>query len=154
TAAELGPIAPAMRARNYAGAFACAEGFYSTQTLKDDAKALGTALVFTTMPPIDRAPSVAQQLADLRRSVPAVTAFVAFAYAAAQILIQAVQRTPTYSRPAMLSLLTYNGSFQTIVGPFTFSYTGDPTLPNLYAYHIEKGAFHYDRAAFLNGFIL
>ncbi len=154
TAAELGPVATAMRAQNYAGAFACAEGFYSMQTLKDDAKALGAALVFTTMPPIDRAPSVAQQLGDLRRSVPEVTAFVAFAYAAAQIFIQGVQRTPTFSRPALLSLLTYNGSFQTLVGPFTFSYTGDPTLPNLYAYRIEKGAFHYDRAAFLNGFIL
>ena len=154
TAAEFGPVAAAMRARNYTGAFACAEGFYSTQTLKDDAKALGSALVFTTMPPISRAPSVAQQLADLRRSVPEVTAFVAFAYAAAQILIQAVQRTPTYSRASILSLLTYNGSFQTLVGPFTFSYTGDPTLPNLYAYRIEKGAFRYDRAAFLNGFIL
>ena len=154
TAAELGPVAPAMRARNYTGAFACAEGFYGMQTLTNDAKALGPALVFTTMPPIERAPSVAQQLADLRRSVPQVTAFVAFAYAAAQILIQAVQRTPPYSRASLLSLLTYNGSFQTLVGPFTFSYTGDPTLPNLYAYRIEKGAFHYDRAAYLNGFIL
>ncbi|HUY11097.1 MAG TPA: branched-chain amino acid ABC transporter substrate-binding protein [Candidatus Dormibacteraeota bacterium] len=152
--ADLGPVAVAMRAKGYTGVFACAEGFYTTQTLTQFGKALGAASVMTTMPPLNRAPSIAQQLIDLRRTVGAIDSYNAFAYAAAQILIQGVGRTGSYTRPAMLSLLQFGGSFDTLVGSYSFNFSGDPTLPNLYAYRIEKGAFVYDRAAFLNGFIL
>ncbi|HET9394256.1 MAG TPA: branched-chain amino acid ABC transporter substrate-binding protein [Candidatus Rubrimentiphilum sp.] len=149
----LGPLIPALKAAGYAGSFGAAEGFFNQATLDKYADALGAALVSTSFPPIERAPDVANVLTDFRARA-TVTAISAFAYAAAQIVISASRRNNATNRLATLSALQTPVSYDTIVGSFQFSFTGDPIDPNLYFYTATGGTFKYTAASHPTTFLL
>lgn len=149
----MGPIIPALKAAGYTGSLGASEGFFNQATLDKFADALGGAFVSTSFPPLERAPDAANVLTDFRARA-TVTAISAFAYAAAQIVISASGRNSATNRLAMLSALQTPVTYNTIVGSFQFSFTGDPIDPNLYFYTVTSDIFKYTAASHPTTFLL
>jgi len=151
--AELGPIAEALRLAGYTGDFGASDGFFNNDTITSYAKTLVGAYVASSMPPLDRIPSVMQLVTDFEREVTQITAFSAYGYAAAQLLIAAAQRGSATSRQSLLVSLQAGGTFTTLVGQFAFNISGDPLIPNIYLYTIGADGFKYARPAIRTGFV-
>lgn len=157
--AQLGPLIPALESAGYNGLYGLSDGFYAQDTITQYGAQLGNAIVYGSLPPLNRIPSIFQQLTDLRREVSSITALVAYGYAAAQILILTAQRMTTFTtaqlnRASLLTLLQTSGSLSTILGPFSFDPFGDPLIPNLYFFKISGTQFDYVKPAVQNGFVV
>lgn len=151
----MGPIMPALRAAGYKGAFGASQGFYNLGTVTKYAGEFGNGLISTSMPPLDRVPSAFQDLSELRARYGEVTPLSAFGYAAAQLVVKASQRTGSTNRLSLINALTNTGSYETLVGTFSFLQTGDPIDPNLYFYSITgDGKLKYAGAAHSSSFLL
>lgn len=150
----LGPLIPALASAGYNGAYGLSDGFYAPETITQYGAQLQNAMVYASLPPLDRIPSVFQQLSDLRREVDGVTALIAYGYAAAQIIVQASSRINALTRYSVLTAMQMSGSFTTLVGPFSFDSNGDPLMPNLYFFRIAGTSFKYVEPAVRNGFIV
>ncbi|MGZ3563336.1 MAG: branched-chain amino acid ABC transporter substrate-binding protein [Vulcanimicrobiaceae bacterium] len=151
---DMGPLIPALRGAGFTGNFGASDGFYDPSTIKDYADKLGSFTLSSSLPPLDRAPSVFQTLQDFRAHVGNITPLSAFGYAAAQIIIAAARRTGATNRLAVLSALRTPNTYQTLVGDFQFTPTGDPVDPNVYFYTIADGKFKFVKPAHPSSFIL
>jgi len=150
---DMGPLAGALRTAGFKGRFGASDGFYNMDTLKL-VKDLGDRfLVSTSMPPLERAPGIVQQLTDFRGRYGSINPLQAFGYAAAQIIMAATRRTSP-NRLSVLSSLQNGGTYQTLVGSFTFTPTGDPLDPNLYFYNITDDKFKYVRPSHVSNFVI
>ncbi len=98
-------------------------------------------LVATPMPPLDRVPSAVGLITDFEREVTQVTIFSAYAYAAAQVIINASQRGNATTRTTLLHSLQQGGTFTTLVGQFSFNISGDPLIPNIFVYSVGEQRF-------------
>ncbi|MDP9019017.1 MAG: ABC transporter substrate-binding protein, partial [Candidatus Eremiobacteraeota bacterium] len=150
----IGPLVPALRAAGYTGDFGACQGFYNSDTIQTYSRELGSALISTSMPPVDRMPLMNEYLSDLRARMGEVTPLSAFGFAAAQLAMNASRRTGAIDRLSMLRTLSTGGLFDTLVGSFTFTMTGDPSDPNLYFYSISEGRFKFSEAAHSGAFSL
>ena len=151
---QLGPIAEALRLAGYTGDFGCSDGFYNPDTIATYGKVLDGAYVASSFPPLERVPSIVQLMTDFEREAGQITAFSAYGYAAAQLIISAAQISNANSRTTLLRALQTGGTFSTLVGQFRFSVNGDPLIPNIYLYTISKDGFKFARPAILNGFVV
>lgn len=150
---DMGPLIPALRAAGFTGSFGASDGFFNEATLAY-AESLGDAPISSSLPPLDRAPAIFQELSDFRSRYGQVGALGAFGYASAQIIVQAGRRFGAVDRLAMLTALRTGGAYNTLVGTLSFSPTGDPIDPNLYFYAIAGGKFKFLKSARPSGFIL
>lgn len=150
---KLGPIAVALRAAGYTGDLGFADSFYTADVPKTYGKALSGAIVASALPPLDRVPSIVTYLPDFRNAVGAVTAFSAYGYAAAQLLIQGSQRANASNRFQLLEQLQQGGSYSLMVGNYSFNYAGDASLPNVYLFNITADGFTFYKPAFSDGFV-
>ncbi len=153
TTDAMGPLVPALHAAGYTGKLGATEGFYNEATLSKYADAFAGGFISTSFPPLERAPDVLNALSDFRSRY-TVTSLSAFAYAAAQIVIAASKRTGATNRLATMSALQAPTSYNTIVGSFQFTPTGDPVDPNLYFYTIDDGKFKYAAPYHPTSFVL
>lgn len=142
TTDAMGPLVPALRAAGYDGKIGATQGFYNQMTLAKYADAFSGGYISTSFPPLERAPDVLNALTDFRARY-TVTSLSAFAYAAAQIVIAASKRTGAANRLTTMTALQTPSSYDTIVGPFQFTPTGDPVDPNLYFYQVADGKFKF-----------
>ncbi|MGH7737200.1 MAG: branched-chain amino acid ABC transporter substrate-binding protein [Candidatus Tyrphobacter sp.] len=154
TSPQLGPLVLALHDAQYGGAFGLSDGFFDPGTISQYGTLLQNAIVFADLPPLDRVPGIFQQLADLRREVSPISALIAYGYAAAQIVIQASQRTNALTRYSLLQGMQLAGSFNTLVGPYSFGPFGDALVPNLYFYKISGTSFEYVEPAIRNGYVV
>jgi ABC-type branched-subunit amino acid transport system substrate-binding protein len=99
-------------------------------------------------------PTSVQLVTDFEREVTQVTAFSAYSYAAAQVIIAASQRGNSTTRTQLLLSLQEGGMLTTLVGQFSFNISGDPLIPNIYLYAVGKDGFKFVRPAIHNGFVL
>ncbi|MGC1380928.1 MAG: ABC transporter substrate-binding protein [Candidatus Baltobacteraceae bacterium] len=151
--AELGPVAQALRLAGYTGDFGASDGFFNMDTIANYAKTLDGAFVASSLPPLDRIPSAVQLLTDFEREVSQITAFSAYGYAAAQVVMAAQQRANATTRRTLLTSLQQGGTFTTLVGQFGFSISGDPLIPNIFLYTVGKDGFKFARPAVRTGFV-
>ncbi len=151
---ELGPVVDALHLAGYTGAFGASDGFYNQATITSYATALAGALVASPMPPLTRIPSIIALLNDFEHEVGQITAFSAYGYAAAQLLISAVQRANATTRYTLLDTLQRGGAYETLVGDFSFNVNGDPVIPNIYLYKVGAKGFTYERPAIRTGFVV
>lgn len=151
---QLGPIAEALRLSGFTGDFGASDGFYNMATIQNYGRTLDGAMVASSMPPLDRIPTSVQLVTDFEREVTQVTAFSAYSYAAAQLIIAASQRGNSTTRTQLLLSLQEGGMFTTLIGQFSFNISGDPLIPNIYLYTVTKDGFKYARPAIHNGFVL
>ncbi|HKE35945.1 MAG TPA: ABC transporter substrate-binding protein [Candidatus Baltobacteraceae bacterium] len=152
--ADLGPIAEALRLAGYTGDFGASDGFYNPDTIDRYARVLDGAWIASSMPPLERVPSAVYLLNDFERKVGQVTAFSAYAYAAAQVIMNAQQRANATSRFSLLTSMQQGGTFTTLVGQFRFNVSGDPLIPDIYLYSVHKEGFKYERPAIRTGFVI
>lgn len=151
---KLGPIAAALRTGGYSGEIGLSSSFYSDDIPKTYGKSLAGALVASDLAPLQRVPSAVAYFNDFNNEVGAITAFSAYGYAAAQLLIQASQRSNAINRFSLLTQLQEGGTYQLLVGQYSFSPFGDAQLPNIYLFTLTADGFTYARAAIPNGFVV
>jgi ABC-type branched-subunit amino acid transport system substrate-binding protein len=151
---KLGPIAVALRAAGYTGDLGFADSFYSEDVPKTFGKALSGAIVASALPPLDKVPSIVTYLPDFRGAVGAVTAFSAYGYAAAQLIILAQQRANAANRFQVLEQLQQGGTYSVMVGNYSFNYAGDATFPNVYLFTLTADGFTFYKPAFSDGFVV
>jgi branched-chain amino acid transport system substrate-binding protein len=151
---KLGPIAVALRTAGYTGDFGFADSFYTADVPKTFGKALNGAIVASALPPLDKVPSIVTYLPDFRNAVGAVTAFSAYGYAAAQLIILAQQRANASNRFQVLEQLQQGGTYALMVGNYSFNYAGDATFPNVYLFTITPDGFSFYKPAFSDGFVI
>ncbi len=151
---KLGPIGVALRKAGYTGEFGMSDSFYTADVPKNYGKDLAGALVASAMPPLERVPTIVTILQDYRNEVGAVTAFSAYGYAAAQLLILASQRGTVTNRFQLLQQLQEGGSFSLLVGLYSFNYAGDASMPNIYLFTLNADTFAFSKPAQPNGFVV
>lgn len=151
-AGEIGPVAPALRAAGFKGSFGASQGFYAPAAVQY-AKDLGNALISTSMPPLDRITSDFQYVGDLSAQYGQITPLLAFGFAAGQIPIAAARRTGVSDRLSLIRALGTGSSYDTLLGTFRFSLTGDPIDPNLYFYTLAGEKFKYVGASHPSSFL-
>jgi len=154
TTASLGPLADALRLAGYGGDFGASDGFYNGDTIATYSKTLAGAYVASSLPPLERIPSAVGLLTDFEREVGQITAFSAYGYAAAQVLINASQRSAAYTRFSLLASMQRSPTITTLVGQYSFNVFGDPLIPNIYVYTVGSSGFKFARPAVRNGFVL
>ncbi|HET9029127.1 MAG TPA: branched-chain amino acid ABC transporter substrate-binding protein [Candidatus Aquilonibacter sp.] len=151
---RFGPIAKALRKRGFKGAFGASDSFFTTAVIDPYGEAMDGALVVTSTPPLERIPTIVSLLRDFQGEVGEVTAFSAYGYAAAQLLIQAYGRGNAKDRFSLLTQLQQGGAYNLIVGQFGFNFNGDASLPNVYLYELSPKGFAFKKAAIPSGFVL
>jgi branched-chain amino acid transport system substrate-binding protein len=152
--AELGPVVAALRSNNYTGDFGASDGFYNADTITTYGKYMMGALVGSSMPPLSRVPSIEALLSDFQHEVGQITAFSAYGYAAAQLMVAASQRGNASTRFSLLTAMQRGGTWTTLVGNFNFNVNGDPLIPNIYLYTIGKDGFDFAQPAIRSGFVV
>jgi branched-chain amino acid transport system substrate-binding protein len=153
TAQDMGPIVKVLRDKGYRGPLAASQGFFDALTVSKYAKESEGIIISTSMPYLAIAPTALRVLNDYQGSYGPFLPISAFSYAAAQIIISAVRRTGAVARNTMLSALSLGGSYDTLVGSFTFAPTGDPIDPELYFYTITDGKLAYVKQAHPSSFL-
>lgn len=153
TAADMGPLLPALRSAGYTGPIVASSGFFAPETLALGAAANGLT-VTSSMPYLTLAPSAQRQKTDFEQHYGALAPIAAFGYAAAQIFIGAQKRNGATARNALLRAIASGIPFQTLIGQFAFLTSGDPIDPELYFYSVGNGAFSYVRQAHPSSFML
>jgi branched-chain amino acid transport system substrate-binding protein len=151
---KLGPIAVALRTGGYTGAIGLADSFYAEDTVKTYGKALAGAMVASSLPPLKRVPSAVQYFQDYANEVGAITAFSAYGYSAAQLLIQVSQRANASNRFQLLTQLETGGTYTLLVGVYSFNPFGDALMPNVYLFTLTPDDFTYAKSAVPNGFVV
>ncbi len=151
----MGPLVPALIAAGYKGAFGLSDGFYDVSTTEQYGEQLRGALVASSFAPLRRVPADFLLLQDLTSSIGDITAFSAYGYAAAQIVMTAVKRNNAMDRTATLqSLVTGGAPYETLTGSYSFDFSGDPIDPNIYFSSVGKDGFTYKKPAHPSGFVL
>jgi branched-chain amino acid transport system substrate-binding protein len=151
---DLGPIAEALKLAGYTGDFGASDGFYNSDTITKYGKILSGSLVGSSLPPLSRVPSIISLLEDFQHEVGQITAFSAYGYAAAQLMIAASQRGNASTRFELLTAMQRGGTWTTLVGNFNFTIAGDPLIPNIYLYTIGKDGFSFAQPAIRSGFVV
>lgn len=151
---KLAPIAANLRTTGYAGEMGFSDSFYSADVAKAYGKALAGSLVASNLPPLERIPSIVQYYNDFHNEVGSITAFSAYGYAAAQLLIQAAQRSNATTRYALLAQLQQGGTYSLMVGQYSFGPFGDAQFPNIYLFTISPDGFTYAKSAIADGFVV
>ena len=153
TAQDMGPIVKILRDKGYTGPLAAPQGFFDALTASKYAVECEGIVVSTSMPYLALAPTAFRLLNDNQSSYGPFAPVSAFAYAATQIIISAVHRTGATARNTLMSSMSLGGNYDTIVGSFTFSPTGDPIDPELYFYTVASGKFSYLKQAHSSTFL-
>lgn len=153
TAQDMGPIVQVLRDKGYAGPLAGPQGFFDALTVSKYAKPCDGMVISTSMPYLALAPTAFRILADYQSSYGPLIPLSAFAYAATQIIINAVRRTGAPARNSLMSSMSLGGNYDTVVGSFTFSPTGDTIDPELYFYTIADSKFSYLKQAHPSSFL-
>jgi branched-chain amino acid transport system substrate-binding protein len=151
---KLGPIAVELRKNSYTGEMGFADSFYSADVVTTYGAALAGSLVASSMPPFNRVPSIVAYYNDFQNEIGSVTAFSAYGYAAAQLLIQASQRSNATNRFQILTQMQTGGTYQLLVGNYSFGPFGDATMPNIYLYELGAKGFTFSKPGLANGFVV
>lgn len=150
---DMGPIVPMLRTKGYTGPIGASQGFFDPGSFKLGAAANGMT-VSTSMPYLPLAPSTVRDRQEFELHNGAMDAFAAFGYAAAQIVISAVNRTNAAGRGATVTAISQGIPIDTMTGSYSFSAFGDPLNPQLYYYTLKDGKFSYLKQAHPSTFMV
>ncbi len=150
----MGPLITELHGGGYAGAWAASDGFFNDATTKQYGSILTGSWVSSSMPPLQRAPLDFQLLSDFQGLYGQITALGAYGYASAQIIMAAVKRSSASTRFTLLEAMQLGGTYDTIIGQFSFTIFGDPIDPNLYFYSIGDSGFKFEKSSRPTSFLL
>jgi ABC-type branched-subunit amino acid transport system substrate-binding protein len=142
-----------LRAKGYTGPLAAPQGFFDALIVKKYATESEGIIISTSMPYLAIAPTALRYVNEYQGTYGPMIPVSAFAYAAAQIVMSAVNRTGASQRATLMNAMSLGGSYDTIVGSFTFAPTGDAIDPELYFYTVSGGKFAYVKQAHPSAFL-
>ena len=148
---DMGPIVGVLRAKGYTGPIGASQGFFDPGTAKLGSAANGMT-ISTSMPYLPFAPSTVRARAEFELHYGGLDSFAAFGYAAAQLLIAAVQRSGATARNTLVSAIAQGVPIDTMVGTYSFNPFGDALQPQIYYYTVRDGKFSYLRQAHPSAF--
>jgi branched-chain amino acid transport system substrate-binding protein len=151
---DMGPILPLLRDGGFTGPFFASQGFFDPLTISKYPTYVEGLTVSTSMPPLQIAPGAFRILQDYQKKYGPMTPLAAFGYASAQIIISIVRRTNAEDRVPILRAFGTFPTYDTVVGEFQFSNSGDPLNPQSYFYQVRNGAWHYLGSALPNSFVV
>lgn len=150
---DMGPIVGVLRAKGYTGPIGASQGFFDAATLKIGPAADGM-MVSTSMPYLTFAPVTLRWRQDFETHYGPLDPLAAFGYAAAQLIMAAVNRVTSASRGTTLQALQQSTPVDTMTGSYQFGVFGDALQPQLYYYTIKGGKIDYLKPAHPSTFIL
>ncbi|HEY5350364.1 MAG TPA: branched-chain amino acid ABC transporter substrate-binding protein [Candidatus Lustribacter sp.] len=150
---DMGPIVGVLRSKGYTGPIGASQGFFDPGALKLGAAANGM-MVSTSMPYLPFAPSTLRLRQEFQTHFGALDPVAAFGYAAAQIIISAVNRTNAAGRGATVTAIAQGVPIDTMTGTYSFTGFGDALQPQLYYYTLKDGAFTYLKQAHPSTFMI
>ena len=154
TVQQLGGLLDALRDAGYTGRFAATQGFFDQATIAAHSPASEGIIVSTDVPYFPLAPTALPEVQRYEGRRGKMSPVAGFGYAAVQLLADVMRRTSAVARIPMIHGLTGGGSYDTVMGSYTFGVTGDQTDPNVYFYTVRDGKFAYERQAHSSGFML
>jgi branched-chain amino acid transport system substrate-binding protein len=150
---DMGPLVGILRAKGYTGPIGASQGFFDGAAAKLGAAGDGL-MVSTSMPYLPFAPATVRWRQEFEQHFGSMDPFAAFGYAAAQIVINAVNVTNGGSRGAISTAITQGLPIDTMTGSYSFSAFGDPNQPQLYYYTLKDGKFSYLKQAHPSTFMI
>lgn len=129
------------------------DGFFDEGAVKKAGSAAESMIVETCLPPLQLIPSAQLFVNHYESRFGRPTPYGLFGYVAAQVAISAAKQAHTGDRRLLDRELSI-GTFQTILGPFSFTKNGDLFQPNLYYYTATGGSLKYTSSAFPNPLII
>ena len=153
TVGDMGPIVGVLRAKGYTGPIGASQGFFDPGVSSLGADANGM-LVSTSMPYLAVAPSTVRARQEFEQHNGTMDPLAAFGFAAAQLIISAVNRVNAAGRNSIVTALAQGVPIDTMVGTYSFTPFGDAVQPQIYYYTIKDGKFSYAHQAHPSGFSL
>jgi branched-chain amino acid transport system substrate-binding protein len=154
TVQRLGGIMDALHEAGYTGRFAGTQGFFDQATIAAHSPACEGMIVSTDVPYFPLAPTALPDVQRYEGRRGKMSPVAGFGYSAVQLLADVMRRTSAVTRISMVRGLTNGGSYDTVMGSYTFGVTGDQIDPNVYFYAVRNGKFAYERQAHSSGFML
>lgn len=129
------------------------DGFYDAASIKAAAGAADGMLVTSCVPPLELMPTAQAFVHHYEEQYGQPSAFSLFGYVAAQIAIAAAKQVHSADHLQVDRALSV-GTFQTVIGPFSFARNGDAFQPDVYFYKASGGTLKYDSASVPNPLII
>jgi len=129
------------------------DGFYDAATIKAAGTAADGMLVTSCVPPLDLMPTAQPFARHYQARYGQPSAYSLFGYVAAQIAIAAAKQIHTADHLQIDRQLSV-GTFETVIGQFSFQRGGDVFQPDVYFYKASDGQLKYSSASVPNPLII
>jgi branched-chain amino acid transport system substrate-binding protein len=129
------------------------DGFYDPASLKAAGTAADDMLVTSCVPPLDLMPTAQPFVRHYQAKYGQPSAYALFGYVAAQIAIAAAKQIHTADHLQLDRQLSI-GTFETVIGQFSFQRNGDVFGPDVYFYKASGGQLKYQSASIPNPLII
>ncbi|HME80713.1 MAG TPA: branched-chain amino acid ABC transporter substrate-binding protein [Candidatus Eremiobacteraceae bacterium] len=147
--ADMGTVLAALRTAGVTAPVLGTQALYDDRAVKAAGPAAESLIVSSCVPPIQFVPSATLFVREYQAHYGRVTSFALMGYVAAQIAIGASQQAHSGDKLAIMRQLQI-GSFQTILGSYSFVRGGDVANPILYFYQYGGGEFKYLNSSYPN----
>lgn len=129
------------------------DGYYDASAVKSAGSAAEGMIVTSCVPPLELIPTAQLFVRHYSSRFGQPTAYGLFGYVATQVAMAVAKQAHTADHLAIDRLMSV-GTFQTILGPFSFQRNGDVFSPNVYYYKVTGGTLKYDSALIPNPLII
>jgi len=129
------------------------DGFYDAGSIKAAGTAADGMLVTSCVPPLDLMPTAQPFVRHYQAKYGQPSAYALFGYVAAQIAIAAAKQIHTADHLQLDRQLSV-GTFETVIGQFSFQRNGDVFGPDVYFYKASGGQLKYQSASTPNPLVI
>jgi len=147
--ADMGAALAALRTAGVTVQVMASQALFDDRATKSAGAAAEGLLVSSCVPPIEFVPTATLFAQHYQQRYGRVTSFALMGYVAAQVAIDAVIQARSSDKLTLDRMLSI-GSFQTILGTYSFLRGGDPANPILYFYQYTGGQFKYVGSSYPN----
>lgn len=150
---KLGKVLTDIRAAGVTAQALANDGFYDGPSIKSGGTADEGMFVTSCVPPLDLMPTAQTFVHHYEERYGQPSSFALFGYVSAQIAIAAAKQVHSADHLQIDRALAV-GTFQTVIGQYSFQRGGDAFQPDVYFYKATGGALKYDSASVPNPLII
>ena len=150
---DMQKVVPAIRGAGITAPFLATQGFYNDALLKNLASGADGMTISSCVPPVQFMPTATTFVTRYQQRFGRLSSFSLFGYVAAQIEIGAARAAHTTER-RMLDRALSVGTFNTVLGPYSFQPSGDALGADIYFYQYKNSALTYSTSEYPNPLIV
>ncbi|MBV8281311.1 MAG: branched-chain amino acid ABC transporter substrate-binding protein [Candidatus Eremiobacteraeota bacterium] len=147
--ADMGAMVAALHAANVSTPILASQALYDDRAVKAAGPAMEGVTVSSCVPPIQFMPTATIFVHDYQQRYGRITSFALQGYVAAQIAMAAAVQAHSGDPQTIVRQLQV-GTFQTILGNYSFQRGGDAANPIVYFYKYSGGQFTYLTSSYPN----